>query len=230
MSIQNLNQNRIKFPCSSYNSFVSSILSWAWPRKLNQEKQGNSRLEAIGMAIYNHGWLENWRRQYIAAHLANNFKFTFLLTGFCELDNSLVWEASYPNSITTQAPTTLAALKTQVAISEIWDASRWVVSRKVPSTCSIQPCQTWKAQILLCLCTKARGRHSLPLQFGNANVNDYSWIARLHRPGMLSRWPRALEPRISEPLQALLVNFLIIWKCFAVQQHHQRELALLLCC
>lgn len=37
-----------------------------------------------------------------------------LSAGFCELDQSLVWEASYPNDITHTAPTTLAALKTQV--------------------------------------------------------------------------------------------------------------------
>jgi hypothetical protein len=33
--------------------------------------------------------------------------------GFCESDNSLLWEASYPNDITHTAPTSLAALKTQ---------------------------------------------------------------------------------------------------------------------
>ena len=39
---------------------------------------------------------------------------TFLLTGYCEVDQSLEWEASYPNDITHTAPTTVAALKTQV--------------------------------------------------------------------------------------------------------------------
>ena len=40
---------------------------------------------------------------------------TLSLTGYCELDNSLLWEASYPNDITHTAPTTLAALKTQAS-------------------------------------------------------------------------------------------------------------------